>query len=83
MGEKRLYTDNMQYTEEAEQVRDEIKEKIMPIISSYIKSGYSQPEVMYLLYDTISFELRFERIDEYLRRSKQQKSQESEEKEEC
>lgn len=78
MGEKRLYTDNMYYTEEAKQIQDEIKEKIVPIISSYIKSGYSEPEIMYLLYDTIGIELTFERIHQM-----NVKQQESEEKEEC
>lgn len=78
MEEKRLYTDNMNYTEEAKQIQDEIKEKIVPIISSYIKSGYSEPEVMYLLHDTISFELVLERMHQM-----NIKQQESEEKEEC
>ena len=60
---KHIFTPDMIYTPESEELRKEFKSVIIPLVQKYIDEGFPQTEIGYYIHDLINYEMTLIRLE--------------------
>lgn len=61
---KHIFTPDMIYTPESEELRKEFKSVIIPLVQKYMDEDFPQIEISYYIHDLIKYEMMLIKIKE-------------------